>query len=448
MKKALCLSVIALAACARLSVESEDPIGRTAQPLISEPLRLTGADLPDKHLVLTFDDSPVSMAVTGALSTYLAARPTPIHATFFVDGSCVTTTTLPNPICATPTSDGASVLAKLKADGHLIGNHTTTARDLVNQVPIAQIVQELSETDAVISPYAAWNQKVFRAPGGSWIGDGGTDDVYNALHGTAMDAYVGPISWNIQQSDVDCWSKSLTAQQCGDLYRQEIHARGNGIVRFHDSSATVGLVEYLVPLLEADGYMFDDLVASRAVSALAAVCDSTCASCTGPAATDCASCTTGQRLAGGACTTCLLCPPGSYTTAACGSAADTQCTPCAAGTYNPTAGALSCATCEDGCDDNNDCTVDQCSPSQGCVHTHIQSCGVVDASISDNDAAPLPKLDGGPLDDEDNVAADVSDSGSGCRTAPGRSISSGGLVVALAILVSVRRRNRSASVTV
>src|SRR5688572_24825544 len=62
---------------------------------------LGGSSLANGY-VLTFDDGP--SAVTAELSTWLAARPTAIRATFFIDGACVSATALaPNDSpCATP----------------------------------------------------------------------------------------------------------------------------------------------------------------------------------------------------------------------------------------------------------------------------------------------------------------------------------------------------------
>ncbi|HEY8431505.1 MAG TPA: hypothetical protein VIL20_24160, partial [Sandaracinaceae bacterium] len=59
-----------------------------------------GDSLGDKELVLTFDDGPGPADVTGELSSWLASRPTPIRATFFVNGACIAQTTLsPNSSC-------------------------------------------------------------------------------------------------------------------------------------------------------------------------------------------------------------------------------------------------------------------------------------------------------------------------------------------------------------
>src|SRR6185503_99415 len=99
-----------------------------------------------------------------ALSTWLKTRPKPIRATFFVNGACLGGTTLPdNNSGGAPTAGGATTLKQVVADGHLVGNHTTTHRDLT-AVPAGQRVEELASTDKDIASLVPWNRFVFRAP--------------------------------------------------------------------------------------------------------------------------------------------------------------------------------------------------------------------------------------------------------------------------------------------
>lgn len=380
-------------------------IGRAARPLVIEAERLTGADLPSKHLVFTFDQGPST--TTAELSAYLKQHG--IHATFFVDGRY---------------AGKPDTLKALVADGHLVGNRASTNRDLANVVPIGEVPSELTATDALIAPLVPWNRKFFRAPFGSWTrspqaisdaGDAGDasdasdlDAVFHALEKTPLDAYVGPIYWNVE---ADC--TALTDAACADAYLQRVHSRGNGVVRFDDTPQALGAIKVLVPQLETETYVFDALDAVPAIAAMLAKCDPSCGSCTGPTASDCSRCPDGARLFEGQCLVCTVCKPGNYTAKACAGASDTLCAPCAFDGYQPAPGALSCLACGD-CDDHDPCTADGCHPINGCTHTKIASCpALFDAGVTPAPDAGGSRPTGGRIDDENNIAVSA-DEDSGC----------------------------------
>jgi peptidoglycan/xylan/chitin deacetylase (PgdA/CDA1 family) len=312
------------------------------QELIAPAEGLTGLDLPDKTLILTFDDGPSPLDVAGELATWLHDRPTPIHATFFLNGACIAATTLTNNSCGTPTPNALDVIAKELAEGHLVGNHTTTHRDMTTIDP-AELVQELTETDADIASYMPWNRMLFRAPYGNW-----DDSVYATLSASAMNKYVGPVYWSIgggptdatRAADWECWQNAYTTRQCGDLYLNETHAVGRGIVLMHDrygdtsnhdldngTGNTVDMVKYILPTLEAEGYTFKATWEDPAIAALLPTCDASCASCSGPSPAECTSCADGSWLGGGVCHACTTCPAGTFASAACTATADTVCSP-------------------------------------------------------------------------------------------------------------------------
>lgn len=416
-------------------------LARTARPLVPEAERLTGADLPAKHLVFTFDQGP--SASTAALSTYLKAHG--IHATFFIDGRY---------------GEQEAAIKALVADGHLVGNRASTNRDLANTVPIEDVPAEVSATDELVAPVVPWNRKFFRAPFGSWTRTGpfdagsdadagdasDLDAVFHALEKTPLDSYVGPIYWNIE---ADCGTQ--TDAQCADTYLQRIHSRGNGIIRLDDTDATFAALKILIPQLEAETYVFDALDTVPAISALLQKCDSTCGSCTGPAATDCNQCPQGTRLFQGQCLTCTVCQPGNFAAKACAGEADTLCSPCASNGYQPQPGQLSCLACGD-CTDNDPCTTDSCHPITGCTHPRIANCPApVDASVptpNEPDAGGS-RPTGGRIDDENNIAVSVDDDDSGCSIGHGSGSKTNGswiLIVALCIAKirrSVHRRERN-----
>ena len=336
--------------------------------------------MPAKTLALTFDDGPGPR--TKELSIYLKSKN--IKAAFFMNGARLAATALSNPNGITVVADPAGTLAQVLADGHLVANHTTTHRDLTSQVPDAQRVQELSDTDTDIAGYVLpQNHFLFRAPYGAYNGT-----VFNTLSASAMNKYIGPIYWEAggfdtgfpnRAADWACWQGLMrngagtlisvgndpgyaTTTQCGDAYVNEIETTfPKGIVLMHDpyswsnngsSGSTVDMVKYIVPILIGKGYSFvrvDEVPAVAAalppcktcsaseyqVSACTTIADTTCAACnagcatcSGPSATDCASCTANKFMSGGACTTCSVCGSSTYPSAACTATTNTACSAC------------------------------------------------------------------------------------------------------------------------
>jgi peptidoglycan/xylan/chitin deacetylase (PgdA/CDA1 family) len=339
----LCAIALGLVVSCRSGDPAPPRIGTVSAPLMSAAEQLMGTDLPDKTLILTFDDGPSPIDVAGDLATWLHDRPTPIQATFFLNGACIAATTLTNNSCSTPTPNALDVIAKEIAEGHLVGNHTTTHRDLTTEVPAPELVQELAETDAEIASYIPWNRMLFRAPYGNW-----NDTDYQVISASAMNKYIGPVYWNIgggptdatRAADWECWQDGYTTRQCGDLYLNETHTLGRGIVLMHDrygdtsnhdldtgTGNSVDMVKYIIPTLEAEGYTFKALWDDPAVAALLPTCDSSCATCSGPAASQCLSCSAGSWLGGGSCHACSACAPGTHVETACSAAADTVCAP-------------------------------------------------------------------------------------------------------------------------
>lgn len=216
-------------------------------PLVASPI--LGTSLADKQIALTFDDGPGDRTVE--LSQYLAGRG--IRAVFFVTG---------RNLAAHP-----GVLAQLRADGHLVANHTQNHPDLTTLAAPA-IVSELTQADALIGSFVDQGHFLFRAPYGAW-----NASVYAALAPSPMNKYVGAVGWDIGNATVpgvsgadwDCWQNlDYTTAQCGDLYLAEITTKRRGITLMHDpfGTATVGrghtvdMVKYLVPRLTALGFTF------------------------------------------------------------------------------------------------------------------------------------------------------------------------------------------------
>ena len=303
-----------------------DHLEATRSALVEESQQISGTNNGDKVLILTFDDGPGPMEVTGELSGWL--RDQGIHATFFVNGACIAATNLANnSACDEPIDGALEVLQKVTADGHLVGNHTTTHRSLTGEndaqdvIPRSEWVKDITETDDDIKSVVPWNKFFFRAPFGDF-----SSDVYDTLSDTPMAKYIGPVYWNAgggptdstRAADWECWDPNAglnySTKKCGDLYLKEIRALGNGIVLMHDAKGntdnhslksgvgnTADMVKYIVPILQSEGYTFKPLWEDVDVTPLMAKCDAACLECSGPSATECTKCPAGQFLNGSTC---------------------------------------------------------------------------------------------------------------------------------------------------
>jgi peptidoglycan/xylan/chitin deacetylase (PgdA/CDA1 family) len=226
---------------------------------VTEPI--TGADLPDGHLVLTYDDGPGPNTL--AVAEYLSEMG--IEATFFVVGESIER--LPE------------VPAQVRALGHRLGNHTWThyyeglPKQLLDR-GAAEIVDELLRTAALLSGEEAL---AFRPPYGAWdprvAATLNADDILSPAH-------VGPFNWAIHHPDWAAWRDGVDPTIVATRFRVEANAKRKGIVLLHDYTAeahrrpepefrlmaernrSVELTRALVPMLLADGFRFVPLGAA------------------------------------------------------------------------------------------------------------------------------------------------------------------------------------------
>lgn len=404
---ALACVLAGVVACSTAGRSSSEPVKASAQDL--QLANYSGASLPAKTVALTFDDGPGSRTIE--LSAYLKSEG--IQATFFQNGKCFTDGDHPcgNRVAA------ATLEAQLLADGHLIGNHTQDHLDLTSQFPAGaagdqQIVDQVTETDDIISPYVDGNHFLFRAPYGFW-----NSRDFNALSPSAMNKYVGPINWDAggamdgddvtgYAADWDCWQNQdgygfKTSRQCGTRYVNEIKAVGHGVVLMHDGDKgdpasvinhdldngtgnTIDMVKSIVvPQLKAAGFTFvrADSVPSIANALGAPVCDASCATCNASGANHCLTCRAGSYLSGGTCKTCSTCAADSYQVSACTANADavcSKCTTCGANQYQRTACTANadavCAACDASCTSCTGPTAMDCSACPSTQYLKDETC--------------------------------------------------------------------------
>ncbi|HKW40687.1 MAG TPA: polysaccharide deacetylase family protein [Gemmatimonadales bacterium] len=208
----------------------------------TEPI--TGAELADGELVLTYDDGPGPNTL--AVAEYLSSMG--IEATFFVVGESIER--LPD------------VLARVRALGHRLGNHTWTHYygGLTAQLESGcDIVDELTRTAALLDgdplafrpPYGAWNPQVAATLN--------ADRTLSARH-------VGPFNWSIDCTDWAAWRDGVDPMVVAIWYRVQAKTKGKGLVLLHDYTAdfpiiaranrSAELTRALVPMLIADGFRF------------------------------------------------------------------------------------------------------------------------------------------------------------------------------------------------
>jgi MYXO-CTERM domain-containing protein len=451
---AFATAYVALAACGEnKSPESTGRTAKTASPLVADIAHYVGhSNLADKQLALTFDDGPSSMTVE--LSTYLQSEGIP--AVFFMNGARIQATSLPNPNNLDVVPNATAILAQVAAAGHLIGNHTTTHRNLLDLADDER-VQEISETNALITQYGRtpWNRSLIRPPLNGW-----SQDVESALQPTFAN-YTGPITPDIgtyhdrypkAADDSACFGGGLTLEggkllhsdvgdnlpdgfattdECTNGYLTEIAALGHGIVIFREGFSwsdgtnggnTVALVKRIVPLLKSSGFTFVRADYAPGIAADLPACTAGCDSCNGSGDGQCIACAKDFYLANGSCTACAKCPAGTFTASACTATTATVCTPCDPDTYSAE-GADACTSCAT-CNDDDPCTTVTCVPT-GCNKEPIAGC------------TPPP-----PADDKKPAAAAPPADASGCSVAHAPSSSGASLAAFAALALTFGRRLR------
>lgn len=271
------VGVVGLGTVASCSTPKRDAPKACGGQLAIGKANILGSSLPPKTLALTFDDGPGVRA--GELSSYLKEQG--IHATFFINGFR---------LAIDGHGPNTQILKQIHDDGHLIGNHTQTHRSLTGRATAtprpteAQVIGEISDTDAILSPFVRKRHFVFRPPYGDF-----DDQAFTIVDDSPMKKYVGPVYWDIgdamgphQAADWDCWQRGsdgivLSVRQCGDLYLEQIETVGRGIVLMHDpyfidgdpkKGGTVDMVKYVVPILKARGYTFVNVDEVPAIQSL------------------------------------------------------------------------------------------------------------------------------------------------------------------------------------
>lgn len=229
--------------------DTPDGDGNVSEDELVSEMQLRGSDMAQKHISLTFDDGPGGRSAE--LANYLGDQSIP--SAFFINGKNV--------------PGRQSVIDTIVRRGHTLANHTQNHEQMTRLTGNA-LFKAVADTDEVIKTSQPQGPFLLRAPYGAW-----NTRVSEELNLTSMKKYVGSIFWDVggqltatAAADWDCWGRGVTVQRCADLYLQEIRAKKRGIVLMHDvHSKTVDMVKIMVPVLKAEGFIFDKVEEAPAV---------------------------------------------------------------------------------------------------------------------------------------------------------------------------------------
>lgn len=184
-----------------------------------------------KVVALTFDDGPNPATTNQALDTLSKYG---IKATFFVLGKNV--------------SGNEEILKRMKADGHVIGNHSWS-HPILSQLSLDEAKKQITDTEDVLTKVLGSSSKLMRPPYGAI-----TDDIRNSLD-------LSFIMWDVDSLD---WKSKNEAAILTEIQRE---VKNGSIILMHDIHAeTVNTLPKVIDYLKGKGYDFvtvPDLLDSR-----------------------------------------------------------------------------------------------------------------------------------------------------------------------------------------
>ncbi|MEU9584457.1 polysaccharide deacetylase family protein [Streptomyces werraensis] len=199
--------------------------------------KATTLSVPDRRLVLTFDDGPDPTWTPKVLDVL---KKHDAHAVFFVTG--------------TMASRYPDLVQRMVDEGHEIGLHTFNHPDLSLQSK-KRIDWELSQNQLAITGAAGIRTSLFRPPYSSF-----SDAMDNASWPVTQ--YIGSRGYLtvVNNTDSEDWKRPGV----DEIIRRASPEKGEGaIVLMHDSggdrSQTVAALDRFLPDLKAKGYEFDNL---------------------------------------------------------------------------------------------------------------------------------------------------------------------------------------------
>ena len=174
-----------------------------------------------KVVALTFDDGPNPATTNQALDTLSKYG---IKATFFVLGKNV--------------SGNEEILKRMKADGHVIGNHSWS-HPVLSKLSLDEAKKQITDTEAALTKVLGSSSKLMRPPYGAI-----TDDIRNSLD-------LSFIMWDVDSLD---WKSKNEASILTEIQRE---VKNGSIILMHDIHAeTVNALPKVIDYLKGQGYDF------------------------------------------------------------------------------------------------------------------------------------------------------------------------------------------------
>lgn len=188
---------------------------------------------PQKLVALTFDDGPYGTSTEQILAILKREQ---VPATFFLMGENV----LKYP----------ELTREIVADGHEIGNHTFSHRDL-KTLKLTSALDDIERGEAAIASTTGQRPKLFRPPYGSISG---------LLIPRVEKRGYKLIFWNVDPDDWDIRTSSMEIEKW-----IRTHEKPKMVIDFHDGrdthinyprDNTVGALPFVIEDLKKDGYTF------------------------------------------------------------------------------------------------------------------------------------------------------------------------------------------------
>ncbi|HJV48713.1 MAG TPA: polysaccharide deacetylase family protein [Geothrix sp.] len=201
---------------------------------------INGTELPDKVLILSFDDGPHRI-YTEEIKALLMKEQVP--ALFFEVGRNLGAQEASGHIKLSPLS---TITGDLVKAGFLVGNHSYTHAQL-NKETGAPLDLEIRETDQLLQAIPGAHSQLFRFPYGA----------RTPVQLQALQTYhLRSVLWNIDSLD---WADPVPSSVADRVLKLIAHEK-RGILLFHDIHDRAGKVlPVLIPRLKAEGYRFATL---------------------------------------------------------------------------------------------------------------------------------------------------------------------------------------------
>ena len=224
----------------RLALDPRGLIGNVEFVNLPRPFTISRTGYKTRDLALTFDDGPDSLWTPKILDILKAKH---VPATFFMVGENGLT--------------HRSLLQRMIAEGHEVGNHTYTHPNLATAGKIETLF-ELNATQRLFQAFTGRTLKLFRAP---FFGDAEpttADEILPALQ--AQDRGYISVGLHVDSED---WQRPGVTQIVGNVLRGVMSGtpeRSGNIILLHDSggdrSQTVAALPIIIDQLTARGYHF------------------------------------------------------------------------------------------------------------------------------------------------------------------------------------------------